>query len=207
MSLDANYNPYTPTAVPDSVQGGVKGPLKGFAKVVCIFFIILGALGLLQAMQAAVGLTIMLAMESSPEQKAINGMNLFPGQMVITILFALINFAASICLLVGGVMGLKQKMTGAKLIRFTSAFMVVFKIAETVYGVIAGLWTMGAVKEQVIKQMRADPNAPQIDMGAILDIGMYIGLAFVVVMGLAMMLFYLFAFLNFSKQQTLSQFS
>ncbi len=205
MSLDPTYNPYTPTY---SVESPVaKGPLKGFAKVVCIFFIILGALGLLQSMQAAVGLSMALLMESTPEQKAMNGLNAFPGALIVTILFSFINFVVSICLIAGGVMGLKQKLLGAKLIRFTSGFMVVFKVVETVYGVVAGYFVFGPIKEQMMKQMQADPNAPKIDMGFIFEIGMYIGLAFVVLMGLAMFLFYLFAFLNFGKQQTLSQFS
>jgi len=207
MSSDSTYNPYTPTYTTESGSAGAKGPLRGFVKVVCIFFIILGALGLLHTIQAVVGLSMNFIMESTPEQKAMNGLNIFPGAIIVTILFVLINFCVSICLILGGVMGLKQKLKGAKLIRSTAGFMVVFKIVETVYGTVAGYLLFGPIKEQMIKQMQADPNGPKIDMGFIFDIGMYVGLAFVVLMGLAMFLFYLFAFLKFNKQQTLAQFS
>ena len=207
MSSDSTYNPYTPTSTNESDSTGAKGPLRGFPKVVCIFFIILGALGLLQSVQAFVGLAMGLFMEMTPEQKAINGLNLFPGASIVAILFALINFGVSICLIIAGVMGLKQKILGASLIRWTSGFMVVFKVLETAYGTIAGYLLFGPIKEQAIKQMQADPNGPKIDMSFIFDIGMYVGLGFVVVLGFVLFLFYLFAFLSFSKQKTLSFFS
>lgn len=207
MSSDSSYNPYTPSYPVESSSAGVKGPLRGFVKVVCIFFIILGALGLLQTLQSVLGIAMTLLMESTPEQQAMNGLNAFPGAMIATILFALVNFAVSVCLLAGGVMGLKQMMRGAKLIRFTSGFMVVFKVVETIYGVVAASFMMGPIKEQMAKQMQADPNTAKVDIGAFIEIGMYVGMAFVVVLGLAMFLFYLFTFLKFSKQETLSQFS
>ena len=207
MSTDPTYNPYAPKFTDSRDEPFVKAQLKGFVKVVCIFFIILGALGLFQTLQAIIGICMMVFMDSTVDAKGMNGLNLFPGAIVATILFAFINFAVSVLEIMAGVMALQQKRLGANLIRFTSAFMMVFKIIETVYGIVVGYMNFGPVKEQVTKQMQADPNAPKIDMGFVLDIGMYIGLGFVVLMGLVMFIFYLFAFLNFSKQQTLSQFS
>ncbi len=207
MSMDPTYNPYAAKFADDLSEPGVKAPLKGFVKVVCIFFIILGALGLLHTLQAIVGITMAIFMKSSDDASAMNAMNPFPGAMVISILFAFINFVVSVCEIMAGVMGLQQKRLGANLIRFTSAFMMVFKVIETVYGCVVGLFSFGQIKEQAMKQMQADPNAPKIDMGFIFDIGLYIGIGLVVLMGLIMFVFYLFAFLSFSKQQTLSQFS
>ncbi len=207
MSMDPTYNPYAPKFADDLGEPGVKAPLKGFVKVVCIFFIILGALGLLQTLQAIIGITMAIFMESSSDANAMPAMNPYPGAMVITILLAFINFAVSVCEIMAGVMGLQQKRLGANLIRYTSAFMMIFKVIETVNGCVVGLSTFGQVKEQTMKQMQADPNSPPIDMGFILDIGLYVGLGFVVLIGLVMFVFYLFAFLSFSKQQTLSQFS
>ena len=205
MSMDPTYNPYAPKFADDLGEPGVKAPLKGFVKVVCIFFIILGALGLLQTLQAIVVTTMAAFMESSGEANAMNGMNPYPGAMAVGVLFAFISFVVSVCEIMAGVMGLQQKRLGANLIRFTSAFMMVFKVIETVYGCVLALFTFGQVKEQTMKQMQADPNSR--DMGFILDIGLYVGLGFVVLIGLVMFVFYLFAFLSFSKQQTLSQFS
>ncbi len=207
MSMDSTYNPYAPKFADDLSEPGVRTPLKGFVKVVCIFFIILGALGLLHTLQAIVGITMAIFMKSSDDSNAMNAMNPFPGAMVVSILFAFINFVVSVCEIMAGVMGLQQKRLGANLIRFTSAFMMVYKVIETVYGIVVGYMAFGPMKEQMTKQMQADPNAPKIDLGFIFDIGMYIGLGFVVLTGLVMFIFYLFAFLSFSKQQTMSQFS
>ena len=103
-------------------------------------------------------------------------------------------------------MGLQQKRLGANLIRFVSGFMLFFKVAETVYGCVVGYLSIGPIKEQTIKQMPAQPaNGP--DMGMFIEIGMFVGLGIAVLFGLIMFIFYLFSFLSFSKQETLSQFS
>ncbi len=202
MSMDSNYNPYTPVSTPDQSRLGGKMPLKGFVKVVCIFFIVLGALGLLQALQTMVGMAMVLSMG----EKQFNPMNIFPGAMVFTILIGLVNFAVSACEIAGGVMGLQQKKLGANLIRFISAFMLVFKVAETAYGCVVGYLSIGPTKEQTMKQMPPQ-SADAPDMGMFIEIGMYVGLGLAVLFGLVMFFFYLFSFLSFSKQETLSQFS
>ena len=210
MSMDPVYNPYTPNTPSfsnDLGHGGSKSPLKGFVKVVCIFFIVLGALGLLHTLQAIIGISMAVFMDSSGEAKAMNGMNLFPGAIMVTILLAFINFVVSVCEIMAGVMGLQQKRPGANLIRSISAFMMFFKIIETLYGVVVGYMAFGPLKEQITKQFQSDTNAPKIDMGFFLDIGLIIGLGLAILMGLTMFFFYLFAFLSFSKKETLSQFS
>ena len=202
MSTDSTYNPYTPISTPDQSRPGGKLPLRGFVKVVCIFFIVLGALGLLQTLQSIVGIGMVL----SAGEEQFNPMNIFPGAMLVTILIGLVNFAVSVCEIAGGVMGLQQKRLGANLIRFVSGFMLFFKVAETVYGCVVGYLSIGPIKEQTIKQMPAQPaNGP--DMGMFIEIGMFVGLGIAVLFGLIMFIFYLFSFLSFSKQETLSQFS
>lgn len=202
MSTDSTYNPYTPISTPDQSRPGGKMQLRGFVKVVCIFFIVLGALGLLQTLQSIVGIAMVLF----ADEKQFNPMDIFPGAMLVTILIGLVNFAVSVCEIAGGVMGLQQKRLGANLIRSVSGFMLIFKVAETAYGCVVGYLSIGPIKEQTMKQMPAQPaNAP--DMGMIIDIGMYVGLGIAVLFGLVMFFFYLFSFLSFSKQETLSQFS
>ena len=202
MSTDSTYNPYTPVSTQDQSRPGGKMQLRGFVKVVCIFFIVLGALGLLQTLQSIVGIAMVLF----ADEKQFNPMDIFPGAMLVTILIGLVNFAVSVCEIAGGVMGLQQKRLGANLIRSVSGFMLIFKVAETAYGCVVGYLSIGSIKEQTMKQMPAQPaNAP--DMGMIIDIGMYVGLGIAVLFGLVMFFFYLFSFLSFSKQETLSQFS
>ena len=202
MSMDPAYNPYTPTFADDRELGGSKGPLTGFVKVVCIFFIVLGVLGLLQTLQIIAGMVFILSMD----EKQFNPLKIFPGAMALAILVGFINFVVSVCQIVGGVLSLKQKRLGANLIRFVSGFMLIFKIAETAYGCVVNYLSIGPTIEQTMKQMPPQPaNAP--DFGMFIEIGMYIAIGFAIFMGLTMFFFYLFAFLSFSKKETLSQFS
>lgn len=202
MSMDSAYNPYTPTLADDRGHVGIQGPLKGFVKVVCIFFIVLGALGLLQTLQFIAGMVFILSMD----EKQFNPMKIFPGAMALAILVGFINFVVSVCEIAGGVLGLKQKRLGANLIRCVSGFMLIFKILETSYGCIVNYFSIGPTIEQTMKQMPAQPaNAP--DFGLFIEIGMYIAIGIAILMGLTMFFFYLFAFLSFSKKETLSQFS
>ena len=57
-----------------------------------------------------------------------------------------------------------------------------------------------------MKQMQEQqPNAP--DMGMFIQVVMYVSVGVAIVFGLGMFFFYLFTFLRFSKQETLSKFS
>ncbi len=202
MSMDPAYNPYIPTFADDQAHGGSKSLLKGFVKVVCIFFIVLGALGLLQTLQTIGGMLFILRMD----EKQFNPMKIFPYAMALAIVVGFINFVVSVCQIAGGVLGLKQKRLGANLIRFVSGFMLIFKIAETAYGCVVNYLSIGPAIEQTMKQMPQQPaNAP--DFATFIEIGMYIAIGLAILMGLTMFFFYLFAFLSFSKKETLSQFS
>jgi hypothetical protein len=108
---------------------------------------------------------------------------------------------------IGGAWGLKQKRRGANLIRSTAAFMVIFKLVETVYGVVVGLMMTEPLKKQIAEQMQNQPNPPAVDLGQFIEIGMWVGLGVAGLFGLFMLLFYLFTFLFFCKQTTLAQFS
>ena len=201
MSTNAP-NPYQPLGEQgDSPQG--TSPIQGFVKVVCIFFIVLGALGLLQTLQAIAGLVLSLANSANGGATSFNP---FPGAQIIVFLIAAINFFVSIGEIVGGVMGLQQKRLGALLIRGISAFMLIFKIAETAFKVAFTYLSMDAIKTQVLKDMPKQPNAPDIDMGSILEIILFVWIGLLVAFGVFMFLFYLFTFLTFNRQKTLSQF-
>ena len=204
MSNDPHYNSYTPGRMPvESVPA--KLPIQGFTKVACIFFIILGGLGLFQTLQAVAGIILfMVAAGNAPGTVRINP---YPGGMVGIILMSFVNFLVSIAEIVAGFFGLKQKRFGANLIRGISGFMLLFKLAETALGAISTYQSMGPAKDQIMKDLQSQPNAPPFDMGQFLEIGFYVAIGFVIVIGLAMFLFYLFTFLHFSKQRTLSQFN
>ncbi|MFY8201876.1 MAG: hypothetical protein ACOVLE_14465 [Pirellula staleyi] len=199
----ANFDPYQPVSGQDDLPLGPR-PIQGFVKVVCIFFIVLGALGLLQTLQTLAGLAISMANSANGGPATINP---FAGAQVIALLIATLNFFVSVGEIIGGVMGLQQKRLGALLIRGISAFMLVFKIVETAFTAVFTYLSMDAVKAQVMKDMQKQPNGPDIDMGSFLEIGLFVGIGLSIGFGVLMFLFYLFSFLTFNRQKTLSQFN
>ncbi len=202
MSLDPTTNPYSPVFTSDASSLRGKGPLSGFDKVICIFFIILGSLGVLFTIQGVFGLVILAFMD---DEKMFNPMKIFPGAMAVAIVFMMINFAVSVFEIIGGIWGLQQKLAGARMIRNVSGFMMVFKIVETAYGCVVNYMSIGPTMEQTMKQMPQQPNAP--DMGTFIEVLMYVSVGVTILFGLGMFFFYLFTFLRFSKKDTLSQFS
>jgi hypothetical protein len=199
----ANFDPYQPVSGQDDLPLGPR-PIQGFVKVICIFFIVLGALGLLQTLQMLAGLVISMAGSANGVTVTLNP---FPGARVISLLIAALNFFVSIGEIVGGVMGLQQKRLGALLIRGISAFMLVFKIAETAFAAVITYLSIDALKAQVLKDMPKQSNNSELDMSSYLEIGLYLGIGFAIAVGVLMFLFYLFSFLTFNRQKTLSQFN
>ena len=148
----------------------------------------------------------MLVMALMNDETQFNPMKIFPGAMALAILVMVINFAVSVLEIMGGIWGLQQKQKGAGLIRNISGFMMIFKIAETAYGCFVNYLSIGPVMEQTTKQMQEQqPNGP--DLGMVIQVTMFVSIGLVAVIGLVMFFFYLFTFLRFSKQETLSQFS
>ena len=202
MNVDSSYNPNASFSTPSSQDTVGKPQIKGFVKIVCILFIVLGALGLVGTLQAIVSMVLVLFMD----EKQFNPMKLFPGAMEMSIGFAAINCVVSVLEIVGGVLGLKQKRSGANLIRFISGFMLVLKVAETVFVSILNYLAIGPTIEQTMKNLPPQQaNGP--DMGMVLQAVMFAGIAFAIFIAIVMFVFYLSSFLTFSKQKTLSQFS
>ena len=203
MSMDPTTNPYTPVFSPNASSMWDKKPLRGFLKVVCIFFIILGSLGVLFTIQGVLGILIVGLMN---DEKQFNPMKIFPGAMALAMLVMAINFVVSVLEIMGGIWGLQQKQKGARLIRNIAGFMAIFKIAETAYGCIVNYISIGPVMEQTTRQMQEQQaNGP--DLGFVIQIAMYVSIGLAIGIGLVMFFFYLFTFLRFSKRETLSQFS
>ena len=199
MNVDPNYNPYTSFSTP-SQPDTVK--IKGFVKFVCILFIVLGALGVLGTLQTIGSMALVLFMD----EKQFNPMKLFPGAMALSIGFAAINGVVSVLEIVGGVLGLKQKRSGANLIRFVSGLMLVLKVAETAFSTVLNYLSIGPMIEQTMKNLPPQQaNGP--DMGMVIQAMMFAGIAFAIFVAIVMFVFYFFSFLTFSKQKTLSQFS
>jgi hypothetical protein len=206
MSFDPTTNPYTPVYSPNQSTRGDKEPLRGFVKVVCIFFIILGSLGVLFTIQGLLGMLILAFMNDKDQ---FNPMTIFPGAMAVAILVMIVNFAVSVTEIVAGIWGLQQKRKGARLIRNIAGFMVIFKFIETAYGCVVNYLSIGPAMEQATKQMQQQQQqqADSLDLGMVIQIAMVASIGIAILIGVIMFLFYLFSFLKFSKQETLAQFS
>jgi hypothetical protein len=203
MSSDNSPNPYMPREYAVETES-IQGPLQGYSKIACIFFIILGSIGILMTMQAVLGMAISMAGAANGGAAFVSP---FTGALALSVLIALVNFIVSVGEIVGGVQGLQQKRFGANLIRGISGFMLVFKIIETTFGAVFTFMSIDSIVEQAKKNMDSQPNAPPFDMGQVMPIIFYAVIGVSIAMGVAMFLFYLFTFLHFSKQKTLSQFS
>lgn len=205
MSMDPTTNSYTAVYSPRESSHGDKAPLRGFVKVVCIFFIILGSLGVLFTIQGLLGMLILAFMN---DEDQFNPMTIFPGAMAVAILVMIVNFAVSVTEIVAGIWGLQQKGKGARLIRNISGFMVIFKFIETAYRCVVNYLSIGPAMEQATKQMQQpQQQVNALDLGMVIQIAMVASIGVALLFGFIMFLFYLFSFLKFSKQETLSQFS
>jgi hypothetical protein len=205
MTDDSYANPFLPTN-PVDAPSVAKQPLRGYAKVACIFFIILGALGVLGSLTGAGAFLFKVLASNLDENAAKPFQGSYPGEFAIAAVIAVLSACVSIAMIVAGVFGLQQKRAGARLITNVSIFMILFKIVETAFGAVNFYMGFPAIKEEVLKKIAADPNPPKIDLGPYLDIGFYVAMVFVIAIGLVMLLFYLFTYLHFCKRDVVAQF-
>jgi len=200
--MDTNINPYNPSIAPADLAFS-KQPLHGYSKVACIFFIILGALGLMGTLQSVVGIAVSL----SGANGAMNTANPFPGAMIVQIAFVIVNCIVSVAMIIAGVLGLKQKQKGAMLIRSISAFMLMFKVLETAFASIFIYASKDATIQQIKQQSAQRPNNAPFDIEDFMGYFFVAMVAFAIFIGLFMFVFYLLTFLHFNKKQTQSQFN
>jgi hypothetical protein len=127
MTQDSYENPFYPTNPVDAPSLALQ-PLRGYAKVACIFFIILGAIGVLGAL-TGVGAFLFRVLVANVDENAANPFQgSYPGEFAIALVLALLSVGVSIAMIFAGVFGLQQKRAGANLITNISIFMILFKV-------------------------------------------------------------------------------
>lgn len=194
-------NPYDPSLIHSGDEpSAAQLPLGGYSKVACILFIVLGALGILGAIQVVFGLIASAA--GAGGQGAL--ISPFPGALAISLLLSAAGLAISIFDIVGGALGLQQKRAGASIIRRVCAIMLVLKPIECIFGVVYTMTGMDEIMKQATGNM--PPDAPEDTVNMIMSVAMFFAVAFTVIISLAMFLFYLFTFLHFKKPTTWAQF-
>ncbi len=216
-------NPYqAPIPNPHTVTGGYpanKAP--GGLKVICIFCVILGALGLFGSV---IGLGSLLAQEqiaefqkkmSDPSQhemqaKMAEAQNSF---FIPNMFLAICNLFIAPLLLMGGIGVLIKKRWGQKILSRALIAATIFVLIRTVLTSFFQFQVFEIMKETVLDQL---PNGPQAGgpaegtMETIMMASMYFGLALGVVMALSLAAFYFWGWRYLKKdscQEYLSTFS
>jgi len=126
--------------------------------------------------------------------------------LAIQIALQIVAILLSTLMVISGAMGLKQRLSGLNLVRWTTAGLMVYKVVEQVLGVIITFAMFDQVKAQALEQMNKAPNQPEVDMGQIMDIFLYVGLAFGIMWTLGMIILYLVIFLHAGKPAVRAKF-
>jgi len=214
MSNTSPVNPFSPTAAYAPTVDGSDGQMSGFTKAILIIFLVLGILGIFGSLIAVGQLIIGSAVSANAAVPAdgdgaqapnIN-LNVFPGALAIQIAMQFVGMILSALMVISGVMGLKHRISGLNLIRWTAAGLIVYKVVEQVLGVIITFSMFDQIKTQALEQMNKGPNQPDFDMGQFMDIMLYVGLAFGILWTIGMIVLYLVVFLHAGKQAVRARF-
>jgi hypothetical protein len=215
MSNLPPINPYDP-AIASAPDVPIGGPMSGFTKFLLIVFIIFGVLGVSGGLWAIAQSAINLAINAgSVDDSASHGeadsgtptpFKLSKTTELTLLGFNVLSFIASIVMLVGGAIGLKQKRLGLDLVRWCSLYWIIHKVIET-----ATLYSMSTemfegFRSSFMAEIEKQQEAPEVDFNAILN-GIFVGMmVFMAVYTLAIMLFYLISFLHTSKASVRAKF-
>ena len=129
MSNTSPVNPFSPTAAYAPTVDGSDGQMSGFTKAILIIFLVLGILGIFGSLIAVGQLIIGSAVSANAAVPAdgdgaqapnIN-LNVFPGALAIQIAMQFVGMILSALMVISGVMGLKHRISGLNLVRWTAA--------------------------------------------------------------------------------------
>lgn len=221
MSDIPTTNAYAPSASAFA-QDQLNNQMSGFTKFILIVFIVFGALGTfggcIGTIQTVVGMVFASAMDAAAAdpgatpaeiatQDAIKVLsNPYPGAMFVTLAQQIVMLLASVAMGAGGILGMQGKRIGLSTVRWTSAFMVLYKCLETAYAVAVISMVFSTVKSLVIDRLKDAPEQPEFDIGQAADIFLYVVLTAIVLWGLFLILFYSICFFHTSKANVQAKF-
>jgi hypothetical protein len=214
MSNTSPVNPFSPSTAYSPTVDGSGGQMSGFTKALLIIFLVLGVLGIFGSLMAVVQLVIGSAVSANMAGPADGdaaqvpnvNLNVFPGALAIQIAMQMVAILLSTLMVISAAMGLKHRISGLNLVRWTTAGLIVYKVVEQILGVIITFAMFDQVKTQALEQMNKAPNQPDIDMGQVMDIMLYVGLAFGIFWTLGMIILYLVIFLHAGKPAVRAKF-
>lgn len=221
MSDLPTTNAYAPSASAFA-QDQLNMQIGGFTKFILIVFIVFGALGTfggcIGVVQTVIGIVFAGAMdaaaaapEATPAEIAVQDAikvlgNPYPGAMFVALTQQIVMLLASVAMGIGGIMGMQGKRIGLSTVRWTSAFMVLYKCLETAYAVGVISMVFSTIKSLVIDRLKEMPEQPEFDVGQAADIMLYVVLAMVVLWGLFLIALYSISYLHTSKANVQAKF-
>ena len=208
MSQDITNNPYRfESGNPNVFEPTGDGKLKPFTKAIFIIHLIFGALGTVGAIFGAISIVLMPKLQEMMNEAGVEeeiNLNPFPGAYVLMIVMMIISGVLSIAMLWGGISGLNKKLTGLNLIKGVSAVMILYKMLELPYNVVVQYFSFQVQKQNQQKQLENNPSAP--DIGAFLDVVLYVSIGMGVLIAIGLMIFYALCYMHLSKAEVRANF-
>lgn len=183
---------------PTSAPGGLT--------IICIFCIILGALGLLGSCLGAAGTLMQSQIQEMQQNVGDANQRAMQKKLaevqdtykIPNLVIILANFVVAPCLLAGGIGVLSRKMWGAKILKIGLLMAIAYVAIRTVVGAIMQMSMMAPMKE-AMKQ--GAPNAQGAQAAeSIMTGAFYAGLIFSIIWALVLIGFYLWSWTYMNRE-------
>ncbi len=216
--MSQNPNTFGAAYVPPSFSppasdhlGASHQKLKSSTKTIAILFLVFGFIGVFSSIFQPLAALVAGALVENAEQP---NEDLQRASTQLSAVFSPANlfilslsFFASLAMIVGGIGTLRRKHAGATLLKYTAGALVPLTVLQTA----VGLYYQLANKEQVLQNAQDQfnqPGAAEMPAGieTFMEIGFYVGIGVSIIVGLAFLALYLWAFLHMSKASTMAQF-
>jgi hypothetical protein len=208
MNLDTTNNPYRfKTDNPNAFEPSEAGKIKPFTKAVFIIHLIFGALGIIGFLGNALSIMFRpqiekMMVEIDANQKL--DLNPFPGAFPAMVSLTIVSGVLSIAMVWGGIAGLKRKLLGVTLIKMSSMALIFYKLFEMPYTTAMTYFSFPDFKRQMIESMSKEADG--VDIGAFLDVVLYVSIGFGVLIAIGLMIFYALCYMHLSKAEVRANF-
>ena len=212
-------NPYQPPPTHIAATGAAVQPGRrpGGLTAICVITLVLGGLGLIASL---VGLAALAAQDQIQKTFAVKSQPGMPENFAKTqqemqakmqtvqkpyrgVSMGLLatNIVLASCLIVGGIMVLRFHPKGCSLLVGAFVVAIAFETARTIVGVAMQLDTAAVMSQTMVRMAEASPSSggsggvqAAETIAMITRIGVFVGMAFTVVFGLAKIIFYIIGF-------------
>jgi len=195
---------------PDALPGGLKA--------ICIIVIVLGALGTIAAMVTGVGLVLGQQAQAAfaPQQDMGAEMRQIQDQMqeemnaiaakyrMPSVGAMLLHLLTALMLLIGGVMTLRRKALGRRILLWGCGLSIVYLVVETILNTLMQLQSLPIYQEygdDLMAEAARQGGGDAANMPNFLMIAIFVGLGFAVLLSVAKIVFYLISIFYLRRSQ------